>query len=271
MRNKITLFLLLSISICFAQVGISTTSPHISAELDVSSASRGLLLPRLTTTAITTLTATASEGLVVFNTTTKQFLGYDGTKWQVLGNVPVTVTFADWDFSTLTSGGASPLSASSINQINSATLIKGSGLGIPGANGVYGASGFNSLDLATAISNADFFTIPISLSSVSIFSFSKIAANNLRRSTNGPQNFQWQFSLDNLSYINIGSVINLPSDQSTGNDVPEIDLSTISALQNVTNTTIYLRLVGYNPFSTTGTGFINDMSGKDLQIIGTYN
>lgn len=270
MKNKITLFLIFSISICFAQVGISTTSPHISAELDVSSNSRGLLLPRLRTTAINALSATASEGLVVFNKDTKQFLGWDGTSWQVLGNVPITVTFADWDFSNLTSGGPSPLPASSINQINSATLIKGTGLGIPGANGVYGANGFNSLDLATAISNSDFFTIPISLYSVSIFSFSKIAANNLRRSTNGPQNFQWQYSLDNASYINIGSAINLPSDLGAGNDVPEIDLSSISALQNLTNTTIYLRLVGYNPLMITGTGFINDMSGKDLQIIGTY-
>lgn len=68
----------------FSQVGISTTNPHISAELDVSSVSRGLLVPRLTTAAITTLSTAASEGLIVFDTNKKQFVGWDGSKWQVL-------------------------------------------------------------------------------------------------------------------------------------------------------------------------------------------
>jgi hypothetical protein len=59
--------LLSSLSI-YAQVGIGTTRPDASSELDISSTSKGLLMPRLTTTERDNISLPAI-GLMIFNTT----------------------------------------------------------------------------------------------------------------------------------------------------------------------------------------------------------
>jgi hypothetical protein len=269
MKNTVLLLLIFSISASFAQVGINTATPHVSAELDVSSASRGLLVPRLTTTAVNTLSATASEGLIVFDTTRKMFLGFDGTTWQVLGNSPIQITFASWEVFGFTNSGISPLPATVTNQITSAILQRGSGLGTGGAGDAWGGNNFDNLDLASAVTGGDFATITITLPSSAVFSFGKIAANNLRRSATGAAIVQWQYSTDGTTFIDIGSAINLPISTAVGNNIPEIALSSISALQSLINTVVTFRLVGYG--GTGGTGYFNDIPGKDLEIIGTYN
>lgn len=67
-----------------AQVAVnnSGTPPHASAMLDVSSSSLGLLIPRLTTASRLTLAATASEGLMVFDTDLNKFYLYNGSLWE---------------------------------------------------------------------------------------------------------------------------------------------------------------------------------------------
>jgi hypothetical protein len=59
-----------------------------SAMLDVNSDSKGLLFPRLTTAQIATLTSTAVEGLMVYNTDLSTFFYYDGEDW-----VPMNANF----------------------------------------------------------------------------------------------------------------------------------------------------------------------------------
>lgn len=50
MKQTITLFsLLFIVTISQAQVGIGTNNPNASAKLDISSTSKGLLPPRMTT------------------------------------------------------------------------------------------------------------------------------------------------------------------------------------------------------------------------------
>lgn len=68
-------------------VSINNTgnAPNPSAILDVSSTTKGLLIPRMTTTerlAIPNL-GQSEEGLHVYDTTTDQFWYWDGTKWVV--------------------------------------------------------------------------------------------------------------------------------------------------------------------------------------------
>ncbi|MBK0381878.1 hypothetical protein I5M32_02810 [Pedobacter sp. SD-b] len=71
-------------------VGIGTTAPYPNAALDVSSTTKGVLFPRLSATQRATLTpllssATASAGLLIYNTDTKRFNYWDGTQWNDVG------------------------------------------------------------------------------------------------------------------------------------------------------------------------------------------
>jgi len=64
--------LLLSVLISFTmfgQVGIGTTTPDPSAKLDVSSTTKGFLLPRMTTSQRNAISNPA-EGLLIYNITT---------------------------------------------------------------------------------------------------------------------------------------------------------------------------------------------------------
>jgi hypothetical protein len=87
MRKAILLILLFSgfwNGHIFAQsVGIGTSSPNASAQLDVSSTSKGFLPPRMTAMQRKAI-ASPANGLVVFDTDANQLYVYDGTVWQAL-------------------------------------------------------------------------------------------------------------------------------------------------------------------------------------------
>lgn len=67
--------LLLALGVYFnsngQSIGIGTGSPHISAIIDISHASKGILLPRMTTTAINNI-ANPAKGLLVYDTVAHQ-------------------------------------------------------------------------------------------------------------------------------------------------------------------------------------------------------
>lgn len=74
MKNLIIILLvpiLLVSSISIAQTGLGTSSPDASALLDLTSTTKGLLLPRMTTIQEAAIVAPAI-GLTIFNSTTKQ-------------------------------------------------------------------------------------------------------------------------------------------------------------------------------------------------------
>lgn len=71
-------FILLTIQINFAQIGIGTTTPDPSAMLDVASTDKGLLVPRLTTANIEAIENPAT-GLIVYNTDNNAFQFNSGT------------------------------------------------------------------------------------------------------------------------------------------------------------------------------------------------
>lgn len=63
-----------------AQVGVGTNTPNASAVLDVSSTSKGLLPPRMTT-AQRDLISSPATGLTIYNTSTGHLEYYNGTAW----------------------------------------------------------------------------------------------------------------------------------------------------------------------------------------------
>jgi Chaperone of endosialidase/Head domain of trimeric autotransporter adhesin len=82
MKITFLLFSLLVInSIVIAQnVGVGTNTPDASAQLDISSTGKGLLIPRVTTTQMKAI-ASPAKGLMVFNTTDSSLFIKRDTGW----------------------------------------------------------------------------------------------------------------------------------------------------------------------------------------------
>lgn len=86
MKNKSSFFMLLLIfcfGISFGQMGLGTTSPATTAVLDLSSSSKGLLTPRMTTLQRNAI-ASPAIGLMVYNTDDATLNTYNGSTlgWQ---------------------------------------------------------------------------------------------------------------------------------------------------------------------------------------------
>lgn len=84
-------FLVINIINAQQNVGIGTTNPHASALLELSANDKGLLIPRVTLTALNNSSPVTSPapGLLVFNTTTSTlpsgFYYWNGTQWTMVG------------------------------------------------------------------------------------------------------------------------------------------------------------------------------------------
>ena len=94
-------------------VGIGTSSPDPSALADMSSVTKGLLIPRMTGTERTAIVSPAN-GLMVYETTTNSFWYYNSSVWNQLGT-----------------GGASPWTVSGNTIYNSNTGNIGIGISTP--------------------------------------------------------------------------------------------------------------------------------------------
>lgn len=84
-------------------VGIGTTSPK--GALDVTSTTAGFVPPRMTT-ANRDAILSPEAGMMIFNTDTKRFNGFNGNSWDVMGKVESTPvgTIAFFDLSDCPSG-----------------------------------------------------------------------------------------------------------------------------------------------------------------------
>lgn len=80
-----TCFLLCAVTTVNAQVGIGTITPNASAELDISSTDKGLLLPRMTTAQRNQIMS-PSQGLMIFNTDTQCIDIYNITNTNWMSN-----------------------------------------------------------------------------------------------------------------------------------------------------------------------------------------
>jgi microcystin-dependent protein len=87
MKKLLLLNVILALSTgIFAQVGIGTSTPHASAQLDVTSSSKGLLMPRMTASQRTAI-STPATGLLVFQTDgSSGMYYYTGSEWIRLQN-----------------------------------------------------------------------------------------------------------------------------------------------------------------------------------------
>ena len=79
-KTLLIVFAVLLSSHAFTQVGIGTTTPDVSAALDIDATDKGLLIPRMTTAQRTAI-ASPALGLLTYDTDTKSVWNYDGTAW----------------------------------------------------------------------------------------------------------------------------------------------------------------------------------------------
>ena len=94
--KKLTILLstmLLFATLGYSQVAINTDGSNAdsSAMLDIKSSTKGLLLPRMTTIQISSISNPAA-GLLVYNTDSSDFYGYNGSKWISLWNTSDTIS-----------------------------------------------------------------------------------------------------------------------------------------------------------------------------------
>jgi hypothetical protein len=85
-------------------VGIGLTSIDSSAQLHMSSTTKGLLMPRLTTTQMNAI-GTPANGLMIYNTTTSQLYVYSGSVWTALASGGGSGTVTSITAGTGLSGG----------------------------------------------------------------------------------------------------------------------------------------------------------------------
>lgn len=85
MKKHFFIVLVVFSTYCYSQnSGIGTSSPHASAALEVSSTTKGVLPPRMTTaqrTAIAIAPAKPATGLMIYNTDINCLETYNGTDW----------------------------------------------------------------------------------------------------------------------------------------------------------------------------------------------
>ena len=82
----LNVFLLLA-SAAYAQVGIGTTTPHPSAQLEIVAPQKGLLIPRMGLTERTGI-ATPATGLMIYQTDNDPgFYYFDGIAWAKVGAI----------------------------------------------------------------------------------------------------------------------------------------------------------------------------------------
>lgn len=150
-------------------------------------------------------------------------------------------------------------------------LERGAGLSAAGLANAFSSSNFLNTGSAGAISGNKY--LQFSVASQSGFSLSLSSLDVVfRRSSTGPNTFQWQYSFDGFSTagVNIGSSISYVGTESNGLAQTTVDLSVIPALQNIpSSTTISLRLYGWGASATSGTFAIGRLTGNDLAIGGT--
>ncbi len=79
-----------------ASVGIGTNAPHASAALDITASGRGLLIPRMDSTARKNIPSPAG-GLMVFDTTAQAFYYYAQSSWTQIGTSSYLLADADDD------------------------------------------------------------------------------------------------------------------------------------------------------------------------------
>jgi hypothetical protein len=176
-----------------------------------------------------------------------------------------------WDFNAAAGNEASIVATTLNSNLASSSISRGAGINASALVGAFGATAFNSANLAAAQSANEFLSFTIAPQAGFQVSLSTLDAN-FRRSSTGPNAFQWAYSLDGFTTagVNIGSTISYTSTTANGDAQAQISLSGISALQSITGTAT-IRLYAWGASSGSGTFALGKLSGNDVAVSGSVN
>ena len=114
-----------------AQTGIGTLTPHASAQLDVTSTSKGVLATRMTTVQRTAI-AIPTDGLLVYDTDTKTFwFNKTGTGWTQIAGGGLVIPYASVEnnagtlFSLTNNGDGTSLEGANSTTTSSIAAVRG--------------------------------------------------------------------------------------------------------------------------------------------------
>ena len=130
MKNLQLLVLLFVNAYSYSQVGIGTTTPNSSAELDVTSTTKGFLPPRMTTVQRDAI-ANPATGLQIYNTITNTKDYFNGSAW--VSTLATNSALGTPTSATLTNATGLPLSTGITGTLPIAN--GGTGLSTIGTNG----------------------------------------------------------------------------------------------------------------------------------------
>lgn len=149
-------------------VAIGTTTPGASAVLDITSTTKGVLFPRLTTTQMNAISAPVA-GLLIYNTTTNDFYRYNGSAWVAsMGSTGATGPTGS-NGSAGATGPTGPTGSNGSAGATGATGPTGSN-GSVGATGATGPTGSNGSAGATGATGPTGGVTGITVSSTTIAS-----------------------------------------------------------------------------------------------------
>ena len=176
---------------------------------------------------------------------------------------PGVATLAGWNASSLTDYGPSPLTpTTNAVGLNVTGLTRGLGVGTSGtaAARAWGGTGWTSTSSANAIDAGKFITFSVAPQAGYKVTFINISHFDYRRSPTGPSFGLVQYNLNSGQCNDIRN-ISYPDSTSSGASIAPIDLSGITALQNVGyGTNVTFRIVNYGATDTAGTWYIFDVA-----------
>lgn len=169
-----------------------------------------------------------------------------------------------WDMSGLTAYGSSPQAPTTNAPLLTvvAGLTRGAGVTTTptAAARAWGGNGFDSSSSTAAITAGDYATLAVVATNGYKLSFSNISRFDYRRSGSGATNGLLQFQIGAGAFTDITNVI-YTSSANAGASLGAIDLSGISALQNVgAGTNVTFRIVNYS--GTGGNWYIYDVTNS---------
>ena len=277
---------LLAATLVQAQVGIGTNSPHTSAQLEVRSNNKGVLLPSISLTGtndVSTISSPAA-GLLIYNSNTviganavtPGFYYFNGTAWMRLivpadnaANVTGTIAVANGGTGATSAAGAiANLGASTIGN-NLFTLTNPGAVSFPQFNANNTVSALSASDFRAAIgagtssTSGTVTSVGLSLPSILSVSGSPVTSSGTLSASLANQNA-------NLVFVGpaSGSAAAPTFRTLVAADIPTLNQNTTGTASNVTGTVAVANGgTGTTTGSITGTGALTFTAGGTNQGI----